>query len=137
MVLLNDGHFNKTFGVEAFAYADDIVIKVQGWIGLHTVIDELQEWCQTNEIEINRSKSGILEVRKDKRTPITKATVLKGIPIVTEYKYLGVMVDDCLNTVPERQKKNKKLLGLSKSYWMLMSNRMNGTTRYHIWVSLF
>ena len=38
MVLIND-RSNLKPKIEAFAYADDIVVAVQGWVNLHRVID--------------------------------------------------------------------------------------------------
>lgn len=52
----------------------------------------------TNGITTNLSKSGIMIVRKDKRTPqyFHMHDNILGYPYVTNYKYLGIIIDDCL-----------------------------------------
>ena len=46
---------------------------------------------------MNKKKSAILELRVDRRTRNTFNKTFMGIPVVTEQKYLGVIIDDCLN----------------------------------------
>ena len=51
-------------------------------------------------MEINKEKSAILVLRKDRRTPgVEKGkndSQIEGIKVLTNYKYLGVMVEDTL-----------------------------------------
>ena len=49
-----------------------------------------------------------MQLRQDRRTPGLDITELKGIPVVNSYKYLGVIVDDCLQFLPEIESKNTK-----------------------------
>ena len=50
---------------------------------------------------MNYQKSGVMAVRVDRRTPVYKArsTVLQ-VPVVTQYKYLGLLLDDCGDMKP-------------------------------------
>ena len=43
-------------------------------------------------MQINVSKSAIMAIRVDARTPQVEWKDYKGIPIVTEYKYLGLTI---------------------------------------------
>jgi hypothetical protein len=45
-------------------------------------------------MEINKLKSAVMAIRVDARTASVKGTHIKGIPIVTSYKYLGLEVSD-------------------------------------------
>lgn len=52
-----------------------------------------------NKVEINRDKSGVLELRQDQRTPrclpsTYENAISDGPPLLSEYEYLGVLVDD-------------------------------------------
>ena len=60
-------------------------------------IERVEAWCNRNGIKLNHSKSGIMCIRADRRTPqpLLK-TNIKGIPIVKSLKYLGVWLDDSL-----------------------------------------
>ena len=80
-----------------YAFADDLVISCKGKDNLYRALDIVEHWSDNNGIEINRSKSGIMCIRKDARTPNPMETSLREYPMVNQYKYLGVMIDNCLN----------------------------------------
>ena len=80
-----------------YAFADDLVISCKGKENLYRALDIVETWSENNGIEINRAKSGIMCIRKDARTPNPIETTLREYPIVNQYKYLGVMIDNCLN----------------------------------------
>ena len=73
----------------ALAFADDTVFVCESLQQLYTVIAALEEWCLENEIELNKKKSGILIIDDDGKD----GDIIKGFPVVTKYKYLGVMLD--------------------------------------------
>ena len=52
-----------------YAFADDLVIVAEGEFQLHQVIEITERWSERNGIEVNKAKSGIIQVRKDGRTP--------------------------------------------------------------------
>ena len=66
-----------------------------------------QNWSNRNGIEINKIKSGIIQVRKDRRTPRPIARSYMGYPIVDEYKYLGVLIDSSLSLQLEVVRKKR------------------------------
>ena len=72
---------------------------------LDRCIDIIENWSRSNGIDINKAKSGIMQVRKDRRTLPLLAPEIRGYPVVTSYKYLGVQVDDCLKVDSELRKK--------------------------------
>ena len=52
------------------AYADDIAALCRSYDELVKTIKVVEEWCEANDIGINKAKSGIIHIRVDKRTPI-------------------------------------------------------------------
>ena len=81
---------------EALAFADDIVVYIEGKDALEKVIRIVNDWSSEFEIEVNCNKSAILQLRADKRTRAPKENSLFGYPVLQSYKYLGIMIDDCL-----------------------------------------
>jgi hypothetical protein len=73
----------------SLAFADDTVFICENKEQLLIVIEELENWCKTNKIEINKKKSGILIINDDGKDPNT----INNYPVVLEYKYLGVLLD--------------------------------------------
>jgi hypothetical protein len=71
------------------AFADDTVFVCETMEQLLLVISELWEWCIENKIEIKRKKSGVFIINDDAKD----GNFIKGFPTVTQYKYLGVLLD--------------------------------------------
>lgn len=69
------------------AYADDIVFLAQSKTELCSIINKLRRG--DNLIQINEKKSGILAVGGDL---LSKSETFMGIPIVSQYKYLGTWI---------------------------------------------
>ena len=83
-------------------------------------------------------------IRKDRRTKpffrinaeTKERTVVKeysGIPVLHEYKYLGVLIDDCGQfaiAVKKQKSKERQLMYQVKMSW---SQEMPGKARYIIW----
>ena len=80
--------------MDTFAFADDIAIVAQGKKKLEEALDTLEQWSEENKMTINHSKSAILIIRADRKTR-NDMTPIHGIPIKTEYKYLGLEISDC------------------------------------------
>ena len=56
----------------------------------------IEKWCEHNGLQLNKAKSAVMRIRVDKRTKIMSGDI-RGISFVTQYKYLGVVVDDDLS----------------------------------------
>lgn len=74
------------------AYADDLVT-VGTEAQLLKAFEIIQRWSQENRLIINKSKCGILPLRKGNNTAITQHESFEGIPLVEEYTYLGVVMN--------------------------------------------
>ena len=109
----------------------------KGELQLQRIINITQNWSNRNGIEINKIKSGIIQVRKDRRTPRPIARSYMGYPIVDEYKYLGVLIDSSLSLQLEvvRKKRMETQLLVQKRRMAYM--KLDQDARYHIWQALF
>ena len=54
---------------EALAFADDIVIVTEGLLNMDRTIKIIDKWSHENLIKVNKSKSAIMGIRNDRRTP--------------------------------------------------------------------
>ena len=60
-----------------------------------------------------------------------------GIPVVTKYTYLGVVLDQCQRYDLELERKKLKEVSLQKATFILRSKNLNSLTHYHVWQMLF
>ena len=72
------------------AFADDIIVCTKGIENVKEITQQIQNWCTTNRLEVNHKKSGVMQIRKDRRTPSGDEKEINGYPIVQSYEYLGV-----------------------------------------------
>ena len=80
---------------EVLAYADDIALTCDEH-AIEALLDVVDKWCKTNYIQVNKSKSLLMRIRVDARTPAPEETNRRGYPVGNCYKYLGVMIPDDL-----------------------------------------
>ena len=74
---------------EILAYADDLCIICEGFNQLLNVLNKIEKWSKLNGINVNKKKSGIMILKgKDDRNEI------EGYPIIKQYKYLGITIDN-------------------------------------------
>lgn len=81
----------------ALAYADDLAVCATNLSAVKKTIALVNDWSSINGISLNIKKSGAMIPKVDNRTPDPPITSIKGIPLVTTYNYLGIMIDNCLN----------------------------------------
>ena len=86
--------------VKIHAYADDIGFFASSKNQLIKAIKIVESWNTETNIALNKEKSAILVLRVDRRTPKFELSHICGIPVVTEVKYLGVILDDCGDAKP-------------------------------------
>ena len=66
------------------------------------------------KMQLNKLKSGILVVRVDGRTRQIKRKDFSGIPVITQYKYLGILISDTGKYRSFITEKNKGLRDMTK-----------------------
>jgi len=80
------------FGQDStYAYADDIAVLCLGNSEVRKALSATESWAASNGAQINKRKCGLLRITK-RETPIG-IKELEGIPILHEYKYLGLPLD--------------------------------------------
>ena len=114
-----------------------MVIVAKGEFHLQQVINITERWSARNGIEVNKAKSGIMVVRKDRRTPNPIQRSYRGYPLVDQYKYLGVLIDNCLNLQMEVQKKKQIERQLVTQQRRMAYMKLDQPSRYHVWQALF
>ena len=73
-------------------FADDAVVLASSEEDLARDLDSIDAWCSRWRMQVNRSKCGILRVGC-----AGEAQAIAGIPVVSSYTYLGVVVDEALD----------------------------------------
>ena len=69
-----------------YAFADDLVLVVQGIENLRASLTALENYCINHHLQINKSKSAIMIARKERITqypPMFRNQRFEGYPIVT------------------------------------------------------
>ena len=123
-------------GAKVLAFADDIVFTISDTTRLLNCIRVIERWTETNDIKINNSKSAIIHIRADNRTPTVPYESIRGIPIKKTYTYLGVTLDDCLNFTPAKQKLSKYMGTMKKTMAYISRGIMPQKLVYQAWQTL-
>jgi len=83
---------SKKFGDDhTFAYADDIALLCLGNSEVREALSITESWAITNNALLNKKKCSVLCITK--RETKSGMKDIDGVPIVKEYKYLGVPLD--------------------------------------------
>ena len=128
----------NSYGIAAWALADDIVIATRGEYHLSLAVKTLRQHSKNLDLEINQEKSGLMCVRIDDRQPaLQKATIGYGFPIVRKYKYLGIVLDDKGKHHISDLAKRNQLDQLKKKSWILHKGSISGKAKVQLWKSLF
>ena len=80
--------------IESAIYADDDLFVTKNEETLISIIETIYEWAEKYDMILNKKKSAIIRLtkRNDRRTKPLDKTEYFGIPVVNEYKYLGVIL---------------------------------------------
>jgi len=78
-----------------FAYADDVAVLCLGTQEVRRALNLIAKWSLENGATINRRKCGILPISKKDNPDVWLE--IDGVPVVDEYKYLGIPLDQALN----------------------------------------
>ena len=114
-----------------FAYADDIAILCLGYSDIRSAMESVENWAETNSMELNKKKCGILSVCK-RSMPIRRKEI-NGVPFVKEYKYLGVPLDQSLTLKHLWVYLKKKLKGFSFKIHTLMHSVIGTKAKLDLW----
>ena len=89
----------KGWGInDLLGFADDHLVINITKSQLRSAIVFTKEWCNAINIKLNPDKCGILEIpSKYHHHTLEIGSKLEGIPIVEEYKYLGLILDNQMN----------------------------------------
>ena len=97
-------------------YADDLVLLADCPQNVKTLLYLLENWCRTWKISINNEKSAIVHFRP-KRGPCSSEVFLfngTSIPVVSQYKYLGIIFDEYLTFKPAAE---ARIEHAAKAFW--------------------
>ena len=90
---------------DLLGFADDHLIICKSKAEIRKAINIVTNWCERVNIKLNASKSGIMEVTpKSSPHTLLAGKVISNIPIVEEYKYLGLILDNKLTGIKHIQK---------------------------------
>ena len=108
--------------IPGLLFADDTSLFASDGPGIKNSLDVLVRWCdeckdvKMNDVKINVQKSGIMHIRQKKMERADVRYVIDNveIPVVSQYKYLGCVIDEHLelnDMVEEKAMAGKKVLG--------------------------
>lgn len=123
--------------VSVLVYADDIVFMCDNEKDLQKILDILSQWCNTNDLVVNLSKSKIVHFRPQsvQRTKFQFMFNDNSIDIVEKYTYLGLVLNEYLNYIDMAKavaKSASRALGL-----LIAKSKANGGFEFSIFTKLF
>jgi hypothetical protein len=99
----------------SLAFADDTAFINESFEQLTHLIQTITEWSLENEILINKKKSGIIILNDDGKD----SSEIMDFPVVSEYKYLGVIINCKITPRQHIHSINSKIKGYLKRNEML------------------
>ena len=109
---------SREFGQDStYAYADDIAVLCLGNSEVRKALSATETWAASNGAQINKKKCGLLRITK-RETPIG-IKELEGVPLLHEYKYLGLPLDQSFTLkflVEMVKKRTKSFMGRVGDY---------------------
>jgi len=82
---------------DLLGFADDYIILCLTKGMLRKAIEAVRDWCSRANIKLNLEKSGILEIVPKGLSQSFVGNKFEGVPVVSEYKYLGLVLDNKVN----------------------------------------
>lgn len=104
-------------------YADDLCVLCTSPSELRRVIKLIKHWSRENNLALNAKKSGILEFtpRLGKQSNYLQInSEFEGIPIVTEYRYLGLIFNGKLTMKNQLEQIDKKTNFQVSKLWPIL-----------------
>ena len=99
----NDGCFLGSSRCNVLAYADDIILIAPSASGLQNLVSVIEKCIKKHNLCINIEKSKYIIFKYRKNSVLNCSIKLNEVPLerVYEYKYLGIMLNDCLNNADD------------------------------------
>ena len=85
-------------------------------------------------MKLNKKKSGII-IHKKARRKNKKEKEINGIPIVSKYKYLGVVINEPVNGKDQLQSIKEKIVKPMKMLKILTWKRLDIWLRLYTWMT--
>ena len=108
--------------ITSLGYADDLLFVADDKEILIELIKEIERWCISSKMELNKSKSGIL-LLFGKEHIFENEDNIKGIPLLDSYQYLGVKLNQNFDISSHFVKLKSKVNFLT--YRLNLINRIN------------
>ena len=122
-------------GIEARAYADDVVCIWTNLAQTKQAIQIMEQWCIKNEMKINERKSGILRILK-KRGKTRKIENSLDIPEVESYKYLGIHINQSLRLDTHNKYIKQKMSMIKRRIYLLKPSLVDLKSRMKLYKSV-
>ena len=71
-----------------------MAILSRGKAQLTSALSVVEKWCVSNNMSLNKNKSGIMKLCLSLSKDSEIGTTIMGFPVVKEYKYLGIVFQD-------------------------------------------
>jgi len=123
---------------DLMGYADDLLIICTSPYQLRKCISLIKKWSVENNLSLNAKKSGIIEfLPRTKTFPsvFTPGSLVEDIPVVTEYKYLGLIVDQKLTSTKQLAFIEEKTNHQCAALWPILK-AFSLTERINLWTIL-
>ena len=134
---LNIGVRTQNDNISILMYADDLVFLAESESDLQMMLDTLNEWCITWGMNVNEQKTKVMHFRKKGKacTKVNFNCGNKTIDVCSQYKYLGLMIDEYLDynvTAKHVSKSAHRALGL-----LIAKDKAQGGFSYDIFTRLY
>ena len=108
----NEGCFLGSTRCNVLTYADDIVLIAPSASGLQKLVGIIEESVKKHKLRINIEKSKYIIFKYRKNSILNCAIKLNEVPLerVYQYKYLGIMLNDCLNNMNDVERATDSFL---------------------------
>ena len=106
----------KNVAFEVLAYADDIAIICSCEKEINLAINTVERWTKENKLLLNKKKSAIMYLFNS----VIKWKKYLGFPVVKQYRYLGILINNWLNPIGGLKETSKKLeIYIRRNKWLL------------------
>ena len=107
----NEGCFLGSSRCNVLTYADDIVLIAPSASGLQKLVDTIGKSVIKHKLRINIEKSKYVIFKYRKKSILNCSIKLNEVPLerVYQYKYLGIMLNDCLNNLNDVERATDRM----------------------------